>query len=103
MPDTTATRTALDYEANRLEHRDRRTAMTIGRECALAHQGTRRFDDAVRALVERTAQEAAYLAIQRERAHHAEDMAMIRAVREADFGRLLNTSPALVIPKEPET
>lgn len=113
MPDTTATRIALDHEANRLEHRDRAIALSVAAEKVVAmcdQQASQAMlyslGFGLRATVQRMMREvaahAAYEAIQRDRSHHAEDMAMLRSAREGDFARLLNTVPALVIPKEPD-
>lgn len=77
---TATTATMLDAEGQRLERRDRALAMSIG------HEMTERFFQPlqgadmgdVREQIARAAEHAAYMAIQRERQLHAEDMGALR-------------------------
>lgn len=87
----------LDLEQMRLEARDRQLAISIGRQMVEDHFKPERIEDMrdVREQVARAAEHAAYEAIQRERALHAEDMAMLRETSR------LKTWLELVAPARP--
>jgi hypothetical protein len=89
----------LDFEGQRLESRDRATALSIGSEMAEKYFEPLGIGDMrdVRRQIIRAAEHAAYEAIQRERQYHAGDMAMLRKWAEAQhFEAMMTVRPASV-------